>query len=70
MSVLPPVPELFNFISAQARNDLSQMYGNYNMGAGYAIYVSEGQADAVRQIATKCGFQSWVAGRVGRGPGR
>lgn len=68
MSSLPPVAEVFRFISEQARNDLREMYGNYNMGAGYAVYVPQGQAEKVRSVAAQCGLQSWVAGQVENGP--
>jgi phosphoribosylformylglycinamidine cyclo-ligase len=44
------------------------MYGNYNMGAGYAVYVQEIHADRVISVAAECGLQSWLAGRVEAGP--
>ena len=65
---VPPVPEIFNFISVHAQNDTRAMYGNYNMGAGYAVYLPADQADEVKKIAKQCGFQSWVAGTVESGP--
>jgi phosphoribosylformylglycinamidine cyclo-ligase len=65
---LPPVPEVFNFISDHARSDRREMYGNYNMGAGYAVYVQEIHADRVISVAAECGLQSWLAGRVEAGP--
>jgi phosphoribosylformylglycinamidine cyclo-ligase len=68
MSSLPPVAEVFRFISQQARNDLGEMYGNYNMGAGYAVFVPKGQAEQVRAVAAHCGFQSWLGGQVEKGP--
>jgi phosphoribosylformylglycinamidine cyclo-ligase len=68
MSSIPPVADVFSFISEQARNDPTEMYGNYNMGAGYAVYVPHGQAERVSLVAARCGFRSWVAGRVENGP--
>ena len=61
---------MFNFIAAEARLDPKEMYGTFNMGAGYAVYVPESQADEVAIIAATCGFQSWVAGRIEAGPRR
>jgi phosphoribosylformylglycinamidine cyclo-ligase len=68
MTEVPPVPEIFNFIAEQAGNDQTEMYGNYNMGAGYAVYVPSEQAQDVMTIAAKLGLQSWLAGRVQTGP--
>jgi phosphoribosylformylglycinamidine cyclo-ligase len=44
------------------------MYGNYNMGAGYAVYVPAEQAARVVEVAAQSGLQAWVAGRVEAGP--
>ncbi len=65
---VPPVPELFNFIAAQANNDELEMYSNFNMGAGYAVYVPPDQAEQVVQIAKAQKLQAWIAGRVKSGP--
>lgn len=68
MTEVPPVPEIFNFIAEQAGNDMAEMYGNYNMGAGYAVYVPADQAQDVIAIAAKLDLQSWFAGQVTAGP--
>jgi phosphoribosylformylglycinamidine cyclo-ligase len=65
---VPAVPEIFQFIGQQADNDLTEMYGNYNMGTGYAVYVPAEQAAQVVEVAAQCGLQAWVAGRVEAGP--
>jgi phosphoribosylformylglycinamidine cyclo-ligase len=65
---LPPMPEIFRFISAETQNDNQEMYGNYNMGAGYAVYVPADQAYKVTKVAEVYGFQSWIAGTVETGP--
>ena len=44
------------------------MYGNYNMGAGYAIYLPTDQAEAAVKVAADCGLQAWIAGEVRAGP--
>jgi phosphoribosylformylglycinamidine cyclo-ligase len=65
---VPPAHDIFDFISRQAGNDVQEMYGNYNMGAGYAVYVPADQAAKVQEIAKQCGFKSWNAGTVQAGP--
>lgn len=67
MKEVPPVPEIFKFISEHAQNDAKEMYGNYNMGAGYAVYLPQDQAQEVTKIAQACGLQSWIAGTVEAG---
>jgi len=44
------------------------MYGNFNMGAGFAIYVPAAEADKVVGIAVQQKLQAWVAGKVEEGP--
>lgn len=68
MSELPPVPEVFRFISQQAGCGEGEMYANFNMGAGYAVYVPPAHSERVVSLAARCGFESWVAGRVQAGP--
>ncbi len=65
---VPPVPEIFNFIAEQSGNSEEEMYGNFNMGAGFAIYAPNGQAQSVIDIAAKVGLKAWVAGEVQEGP--
>ena len=67
---IPPAQEIFGFIAKQAGNDQTEMYGNYNMGAGYAVYVPAGQAQSVVDIAAKQGLKAWAAGSVEAGPKR
>lgn len=68
MTETPPVPEIFHFIAEHAHNDEQEMYGNYNMGAGYAVYVPAEQAQRVVDIAANLDLGAWVAGRVEAGP--
>ncbi|HEX5744050.1 MAG TPA: AIR synthase-related protein [Candidatus Saccharimonadales bacterium] len=65
---IPPAHEVFAFIAEQAGNDKEEMYGNYNMGAGYAVYVPAGQAGKVVEAAAKQNLKAWVAGKVEKGP--
>lgn len=64
----PPVDEIFDFIAEQSGNDLQEMYGNYNMGAGYAVYVNPDHADKAQKAIEACGLKAWVAGVVEAGP--
>ncbi|HSX46151.1 MAG TPA: AIR synthase-related protein [Candidatus Saccharimonadia bacterium] len=68
MHEVPPVPEIFSFIAEQSGNSLKEMYGNYNMGAGYAVYVPPEQGEEAVKIAADCGLKAWVAGAVELGP--
>ena len=68
MSSVPPVPEVFGFVAEQAGNDVREMYGNYNMGAGYAVYVPEEEAEEVVSVAARCGLEAFVSGQVVTGP--
>ncbi|MBU6389407.1 phosphoribosylformylglycinamidine cyclo-ligase [Patescibacteria group bacterium] len=66
---LPPVDPLFDFIQTQSGNDDAEMYGNFNMGAGFAIYLPAGQVEQARRIAEmNYHLRSWPAGTVETGP--
>jgi phosphoribosylformylglycinamidine cyclo-ligase len=68
MTFTPPVDELFDFIAKHSKNNNEDMYGNYNMGAGYALYVPAQQADKTIVAIKKTGLKAWDAGRVEKGP--
>lgn len=68
MKSIPPVPEIFNFITEQTGNDIQEMYGNFNMGAGFAIYVSSDEAEQIIKLADKQNLKAWIAGKVEAGP--
>ena len=65
---LPPIPEEFGLIQKMSGLDLKFMYGNYNMGAGWAYYVAPKDAETITKIAGKLGYHSWIAGTVNKGP--
>lgn len=64
----PPAQEEFAFIQQQIKASNEEMYGNYNMGAGFAVYVSKGQGEKVVAAAKKLKLKAWVAGEVKKGP--
>jgi len=45
-----------------------EMYGNFNMGAGFAIFVPAEQAASVIKTAEAQGLKAWNAGLVKDGP--
>jgi phosphoribosylformylglycinamidine cyclo-ligase len=67
IDLIPPVDEIFNFIAKHSGNDNREMYGNYNMGAGYAVYLPKPEAEKACEIIKACGLISWIAGEVREG---
>jgi phosphoribosylformylglycinamidine cyclo-ligase len=68
MHTVTPVHEIFNFIAEKSGNDEIDMYGNFNMGAGYAVYVPAADAEKVVEVAKAQNLQAWTAGVVETGP--
>jgi phosphoribosylformylglycinamidine cyclo-ligase len=66
MTHVPQPPEVFRFIMDHGPVDLREAYATFNMGAGFAAYLS--QADAARcvDLARSVGIEAWVAGAVTR----
>ncbi len=64
---LPPTPPIFEFIQEHSGNSDREMYGYFNMGAGFAIFLPADQADKAQEIIKKNNFESWNAGRVNSG---
>lgn len=65
---IPPIPPIFDFIQEHSGNSDSEMYGNFNMGAGFAIYLPSDQSAKAQDIAIKHQLKSWNAGVVQTGP--
>lgn len=64
----PPIPQVFNFIQEHSGNSDEEMYGNFNMGAGFAIYLPADQATKAQEIIQKNNLKSWNAGILQEGP--
>lgn len=63
-----PIPqEEFELIQKTGNFSDKQMYAAFNMGAGFAFYVSEQQAQQVLDVTTQMGYKSWDAGVVEEG---
>ena len=68
MDYLPEVQPEFAVIQKMSGVTEEEMYGNYNMGAGFALYVAAKDADKVVKTANQVGFKAWIAGDVEAGP--
>lgn len=68
ISQTPPTPSIFEFIQKQSGNSDEEMYSNFNMGAGFAIYLPADQVEKAQSKATQLNLKSWNAGVVKDGP--
>lgn len=68
MTEVPPLSALFAFFVDVGGVALDEAYANFNMGAGFAVYVPEPHAAMVVDAAARHGLDAWVAGRVEAGP--
>jgi phosphoribosylformylglycinamidine cyclo-ligase len=60
-----PAPQpVFDFIQAIGRVDDAEAYGNFNMGAGFAVYVPEKDVATVLAVANGFPFGAYRAGHV------
>lgn len=59
--------EIFLFIQKHANLSDEEMYGTYNMGMDYALFLPEKDMKKAQKIITKNGFQSLDAGVVKKG---
>jgi phosphoribosylformylglycinamidine cyclo-ligase len=59
-----PAPPLFQFLMQAGPIDVREAYGTFNMGIGFAVYVSPGLAEPVLAAARASGYEAWQAGRV------
>ena len=57
-------PALFKFLMASGPISLREAYATFNMGVGFAAYVSPSAAEATLVAAQASGHKAWVAGRV------
>lgn len=65
---VPEPQQVFNLIQEQSGNDDTEMYGNFNMGAGFAVFMSKEGIDLAQCIARENhGLSSLIAGYVEEG---
>ncbi|HTE57404.1 MAG TPA: AIR synthase-related protein [Verrucomicrobiae bacterium] len=65
---LPPALPLFDFMRDHMGVDVAEMFGNYNMGAGFAVYAPQSEVVEIAATAREHGFMAWPAGTVEAGP--
>lgn len=63
---LPRQLSVFGFLQKHGPVDDTEAYGNFNMGAGFALYVSEADADAVLEVAASHNIGALHAGYIER----
>lgn len=61
---MPEPHPVFEFIQTQGNIDDQEAYGNFNMGAGFAVYVPEHAVGTVMDAARAFPFQALLAGHV------
>ncbi len=64
---LPAVPPVLSFIQRHAQQDDHEAYGTLNMGAGFALFVPQEQAQLTLQVAADNGVAATWAGVVEAG---
>ena len=65
--VIESIPEphpIFKFIQENGPVTETEMYGNFNMGAGFALFVPQSDVAEVIRIATDCGSNALCGGYV------
>lgn len=68
MTMVPPVPEELTFLAKEGPISVTEMYGTFNMGAGFACFVSEKDVKRAVKIVQKENIPCFPAGRVEKGP--
>ncbi len=59
-----PCPPIFDFIARSAHLDSREMYGTFNMGVGFAVYLPAEQAAQAVELSEQLGLQAWIGGTV------
>lgn len=55
---------VFAAIAQAAQLDAREMYGTFNMGCGFAVYVAPADAPRCLEIARATGYTAWLGGQV------
>ena len=61
-----PAPPLFEFMIEAGPIERREAYATFNMGVGFAAYVSPAHAEATVAAARDTGYDAWLAGHVRR----
>jgi phosphoribosylformylglycinamidine cyclo-ligase len=65
---LPPNMPVFDFMQQQMNASDAEMFSNYNMRAGFALYVPQSEVQDSIRVCNKDGKKAWHAGNVESGP--
>lgn len=61
---LPKQLPIFDFLQQHGPVDDTEAYGNFNMGAGFALYVAEADVDTVLKVAASQNLGAFQAGHI------
>jgi phosphoribosylformylglycinamidine cyclo-ligase len=64
------IPALFKFLMEAGPISLREAYATFNMGVGFAAFVSPSAVEATLAAAKTAGHEAWVAGHVRKEGGR
>lgn len=64
---IPEPQPVFKFLQAHSNFSDEEMYGTFNMGAGFAVFVPESFTQKVIEVAQKNNYKAWNAGVVKEG---
>lgn len=67
IDTLPTQLPIFDFLQQHGPVDDREAYGNLNMGAGFALFVTKAQATQVIEVAKDFGLRAFVAGHIENG---
>jgi phosphoribosylformylglycinamidine cyclo-ligase len=67
IDVLPKQLPVFDFLQQHGPVDDTEAYGNFNMGAGFALYIAEADIEKVIGIAEDLGLRAFAAGHIENG---
>jgi phosphoribosylformylglycinamidine cyclo-ligase len=67
MNSVPTAQPVFQFIQEHSGNDDKEMYGNFNMGAGFAFFINKNDVEKLLSVAKKNKLKAWHAGTVEKG---
>jgi phosphoribosylformylglycinamidine cyclo-ligase len=70
VSYVPPPPPVFDLIERTAGLDAREMYGTFNMGVGFAVFVAREDEARCLDIAKRAGYTAWSGGGVHAEGGR
>jgi phosphoribosylformylglycinamidine cyclo-ligase len=64
VDMVPEPPPVFELIATTAQLDRREMYGTFNMGVGFVVYVAPADAARCVALAQQNGFDAYAAGTV------